>query len=315
MDMDKKTVTVVGSYNVGLFLKGQSFPGPGETVIGTEFKEGGGGKGSNQAIAAAKLGAAVSFIGRIGDDEFGRYALRLYDEYGISKESITVDRGIHSGVSVILIDDTGNNMIMVVPGANFHMSKTDIDNAVGIFRKSFIVGFQLENNFEVVEYGINQATATGARVLLDPAPVRSLPESLFKKIWCIKPNEHEASAISGIKVTDHESALAAGRWFVDKGVSVALITLGGQGAVFVTRDEEARFPAPAVKAIDTTGAGDCFSGAFMAALASGMGTHRAIRYANCAASISVTRLGVIEAIPTQKEALALLESSEPKGQA
>ncbi|MGA2548176.1 MAG: ribokinase [Rectinemataceae bacterium] len=312
MDKDRKKVTVVGSYNVGLFLKGSSFPGPGETVIGAEFKEGGGGKGSNQALAAAKLGAAVSFIGRIGDDEYGRYALRLYDEFGISKESVTIDGNTHSGVSVILIDDAGRNMIMVIPGANFRLSKPDIDRAVGLFRESCIVGFQLESNFEIVEYGINQAAAAGARVLLDPAPVRDLPEELFKRIWCIKPNEHEASAISGIKVTDYGSAVKAGRWFLDRGVSVALITLGSQGAVLVTREEETIFPAPAVKAIDTTGAGDCFSGAFMAALATGMEMHRAIRYANSAASISVTRLGVIEAIPTMRETLDLLESTEVK---
>jgi len=308
--MDRKKVTVVGSYNVGLFLKGTAFPGPGETVIGAEFKEGGGGKGSNQALAAAKLGASVSFVGRIGDDEYGRYAQRLYDEFGISKDNITVDNETHSGVSVILIDENGRNMIMVVPGANFRLSKEDIDRADGLFRDSCIVGFQLESNQEIVEYGIARAFAAGAKVLLDPAPVRPLPVELFSKIWCIKPNEHEASAISGIKVTDSASAVAAGHWFLDKGVTVALITLGSQGAVLVTRDEETVFPAPAVKAIDTTGAGDCFSGAFMAALATGMDMHKAIRYANCAASISVTRLGVIEAIPTVREVLDLLKAPE-----
>jgi ribokinase len=303
----RNKVTVVGSYNVGLFLKGAAFPKPGETMIGSEFKEGGGGKGSNQALAAARLGAEVSFIGRIGNDEYGRYALGLYGEFGISTDSIKIDPETHSGISVILIDDTGSNMIMVVPGANFRLSREDIDRAEGIFRESFVVGFQLESNFEIVEYGIRKAAASGARVLLDPAPVRPLPPGLFRDIWCIKPNEHEASAISGIEVVDYESAVEAGRWFVGKGVTVALITLGSQGAVLVTRDEAAGFPAPAVDAVDTTGAGDCFSGAFMAGLASGMDLHRAIEYANCAASISVTRLGVIESIPTAEEARALFE--------
>lgn len=307
--MGRNRVTVVGSYNVGLFLKGKSFPGPGETLIGTEFKEGGGGKGSNQALAAAKLGAEVSFIGRIGNDEYGRYALRLYDQFGVSTKNITVDPGTHSGVSVILIDESGRNMIMVVPGANFRLSGADVDAADEIFRSSAVVGFQLENNFEIVEYGITRAAAAGARVVLDPAPVRALPASLFPKLWCIKPNEHEASAITGIKVVDRASAIQAGKWFLDRGVSVALVTLGEQGAVLVSREEQAHFPAPAVRAVDTTGAGDCFCGAFMAALSSGVDLHGAIRYANAAASLSVTRLGVIEAIPTQAEVREMLRAS------
>lgn len=307
--MGRSRVTVVGSYNVGLFLKGKSFPGPGETLIGTEFKEGGGGKGSNQALAAAKLGADVSFIGRIGNDEYGRYALRLYEEFGVSTKNITVDPGTHSGVSVIFIDESGRNMIMVVPGANFRLSRADIDAAEDKFRDSAVVGFQLENNFEIVEYGIVRAAAAGARVLLDPAPVRTVPVDLFQKIWCIKPNEHEASSITGIKVVDRASAVDAGKWFLDRGVEVALVTLGEQGAVLVTRREQVHFPAPAVKAVDTTGAGDCFCGAFMAALSSGVDMHDAIRYANAAASLSVTRLGVVESIPTRTEVQEMLRAS------
>lgn len=308
--MAGKRVTVVGSYNVGLFLKGTSFPAPGETVIGTEFKEGGGGKGSNQALAAAKLGADVSFIGRIGNDEFGRYALRLYDQFGVSTKNIAVDPGTHSGVSVIFIDGAGRNMIMVVLGANDRLSRADVDAAEASFRESAVVGFQLENSFEIVEYGITKAHAAGARVILDPAPARELPASLFPKLWCIKPNEHEASAITGIEVVDQASAREAGRWLLDRGVRVALITLGEQGAVLVTREEQVHFPAPRVKAVDTTGAGDCFCGAFMASLASGVDMHGAIRYANAAASISVTRLGVIESIPTRQEVADLLRTLE-----
>jgi len=306
--MVRKRVTIVGSYNVGLFLKGESFPGPGETLIGTEFKEGGGGKGSNQALAAAKLGAEVSFIGRIGDDEFGRYALRLYDTFGVSSRNIKIDPEMHSGVSVIFIDKVGRNMIMVVPGANFRLSRADVDAAESSFHESMVVGFQLENNFEIIEYGIAKAAASGARVLLDPAPVRPLPDHLFKNIWCIKPNEHEASAITGLKVLDRRSAVEAGKWFLERGVTLALITLGEQGAVLVTKEEQVHFPAPKVEAIDSTGAGDCFCGAFMAALASGVDMHAAIRYANVAASISVTRLGVIEALPSHEEVNARLHS-------
>jgi ribokinase len=308
--MDRKKVTVVGSYNVGLFLKGDGFPSPGETVIGTTFHQGGGGKGSNQALAAAKLGADVTFVGRIGPDDFGRFALRLYEASGVSTAHIARDESVHSGVSVILIDATGRNLIMVVPGANFRLTREDIDRAEAAFAASAVVGFQLETNLEIVEYAVGRASDAGARVLLDPAPARSLPDALLAKLWCIKPNEHEASTISGVQVVDVPSAVEAGRWFLSRGVQVALVTLGERGAVLVTKDERLHFSAPRVKAVDTTGAGDTFCGAFMAALAAGESLQHAIRHANCAASVSVTRLGVVEAIPTREEALAVLPQCE-----
>ncbi len=308
--MDRKKVTVVGSYNVGLFLKGHTFPSPGETVIGTTFHQGGGGKGSNQALAAAKLGADVTFVGRIGDDDFGRFALRLYEASGVSTAHITRDAGVHSGVSVILIDSTGRNLIMVVPGANFRLTREDIDLAASEFAASAVVGFQLESNLEIVEYAVEKAAAAGARVLLDPAPALPLSDDLLARLWCIKPNEHEASTISGIHVVDVPSAVAAGKWFLSRGVQVALVTMGEHGAVLVTRDERLHFSAPRVEAVDTTGAGDSFCGAFMAALAAGESLHQAIRFANSAASVSVTRLGVVEAIPTREEALSVLPRCE-----
>jgi len=308
--MARTQVTVVGSYNVGLFLKGEVFPSPGETVIGTTFHQGGGGKGSNQALAAAKLGAQVTFVGRIGNDDFGRFALRLYEEAGVSTEHITRDPSVHSGVSVILIDANGQNLIMVVPGANFRLTREDIDRAGAAFAASAVVGFQLETNLEIVEYAAAKARAAGARVLLDPAPARPLPDDLLARLWCIKPNEHEATTISGVQVVDVPSAVEAGRWFLGRGVEVALITLGERGAVLVTRDERLHFSAPRVEAVDTTGAGDTFCGALMAGLASGEPLHAAIRFANAAASVSVTRLGVVEAIPSREEALATLGRCE-----
>ena len=308
--MERRRVTVVGSYNVGLFLKGATFPSPGETVIGTTFHQGGGGKGSNQALAAAKLGADVTFVGRIGDDDFGRFALRLYEASGVSTTHIARDEGTHSGVSVILIDASGRNLIMVVPGANFRLTRDDIDRAEAAFANSAVAGFQLETNIEIVEYAVARAAAAGARVLLDPAPARPLPDDLLAKLWCIKPNEHEASMVSGVEVVDVPAAVEAGRWFLSRGVKVALITLGERGAVLVTHDGRWHFSAPRVEAVDTTGAGDTFCGAFMATLAAGGSLHDAVRYANSAASVSVTRLGVVEAIPTHGEALAALPGCE-----
>lgn len=225
--MDKKNVTVIGSYNVGLFLKGEVIPFVGQTVIGDKFYEGGGGKGSNQAIAASKMSAETIFVGRIGNDKYGSDALELYNRYGISTGMIKADTGIHTGISVILIDKDGQNSIMVVPGANFNLSREDIDSALDVIRDSYIVGFQLESNFD------------------------------------IKPNEHEAAILSGIKVTDVERAEKAGRWFRDRGVDTAIITLGKNGSVMVTGDKTQHFETPDLKPVDTTGTGDCFSGALM----------------------------------------------------
>ena len=299
--MAKNQVTVVGSYNVGLFLVGDVLPNPGETVIGNTFHEGGGGKGSNQALTSAMMGTETIFIGRIGNDKYGQDALKRYQDFGVSTEGIIVDETIHSGISVILVDNQGRNLISVVPGANFKLTKQDIDAKEAVFSSSAIVGFQLENNFEIVEYAIQKVHGMGIPVLLDPAPARELPEDLFPHLTYVKPNEHEASIITGIKVTDSDSALQAGKWFLDKGVGTAIITLGDAGSVVVSADEEKVFPAPTVKPVDTTGAGDCFSGAFMAYLAKGNSVDDALLYGSSAAALSVTKLGVTEAIPTKSE--------------
>ena len=294
-------ITVVGSYNVGLFFKGQVMPGTGETVICDSFTEGGGGKGSNQAIACSKLGGSTRLVARIGGDKYGKDALDMYDRYGISVEGIIVDETIHTGMSVIIIDRQGNNMICVVPGANFNLSRADIDRNTELFSESYIVGFQLENNFDIVEYGLRKAHEAGARTLLDPAPARKIPEELMQYIYIMKPNEHEASLITGIEVTDYDSAENAGRWFIERGVNTAIITLGEKGCVLVKEGMSGRFSAPVVKAVDTTGAGDCFSGALMAAMANGAECDEAIKFANKAAAYTVQYTGVVEALPSLRD--------------
>jgi ribokinase len=301
-----KKVTVIGSYNVGLFLKGEKIPAVGQTVIGDEFYEGGGGKGSNQAVAAAKLGACVSFIGRIGDDKYGQDALRMYERFGISRDSLIIDKSTHSGISVIFIDKDGNNSIMVALGANLNLCNDDIDNAGPLLKESEIVGFQLENSAEVVSYGIEKAYSVGAKVLLDPAPVQKIDQNLYKYIYILKPNEHEASLLTGIEVCDRESGAAAGKWFLEKGVKHVVVTLGEKGVMYISENEEEYFETPKVKAVDTTGAGDCFSGALMTALCYGKEMKDAIIFANHAAALSVTRKGVVDAAPTLDEVVKFI---------
>lgn len=295
--MTRQTVTIVGSYNVGLFLKGKRLPAPGETVIADEFVEGGGGKGSNQAVAAALFGADVRFVGCVGSDKYGEDALAMYTRLGISIEHVRIDPSIHSGISVILIDENGANLISVAPGANLNLSADDIDAAEPILKRSGVVGFQLENDHDTVFHAIRKTHDLGIQVFLDPAPAVKLPEDLYPHIDIVKPNETEAFILTGIEVADPSSAEAAGKWFVNRGVKTALVTLGAGGVVRVNDTGAEHFAAPKVEAIDSTGAGDIFSGGFLAALASGKTEDEALKWANAAAALSTTKLGVIESIP------------------
>lgn len=304
-----KTVTVIGSYNVGLFLNGKILPQAGETIIADRFYESGGGKGSNQAVSASKMGAKTRFIGRVGGDSYGKDALAMYDRLGISLDLIAVDNTIHTGISVIMVDEQGRNLISVVPGANYNLSKADIDASLEAMRDSVIVGFQLENNPEIVAYGLEKVSGLGIKTLLDPAPAAPLPEKLYQYIYCVKPNEHEAKVLTGIPVDSFDSACKAGKWFLDRGVKVAIITLGELGAVLVTKDGGKLFKTPKVTAVDTTGAGDCFSGALMAGLAKGKTVEEAIIFANHAAALSVTKCGVIESIPSLEEVEAFMKEA------
>ena len=310
MTESKKRITVIGSYNVGLFLTGRKIPQIGETVIGDHFLEGGGGKGSNQIITASKMGALTTFIGCVGDDKYGNDAIGLYTELNIDSSMMHVDRSHHTGISVIFIDECGRNSIMVIPGANHLLSKKNIDDAEEVILSSFIVGFQLENNLDIVSYGINKVHALGVQTLLDPAPAQRLPDELYPCISIIKPNEHEATVLCGFTVNDVESAKEAGRWFVDKGVQTAIVTLGAMGAVLVQKNMEQFFPAIPVNPVDTTGAGDCFSGALMAALADGNKMGQAIPFAHATAALSTMKNGVVNAIPSYDEVVEMLNRNK-----
>ncbi|MEE4310281.1 MAG: ribokinase [candidate division KSB1 bacterium] len=299
--MSGKMISIIGSYNVGLFLKGRRLPEFGETVIADTFHEGGGGKGSNQAIACAMFEANTRFIGTLGADKYGLDALEMYRKHDIDTDKIQIDTTIHSGISIILIDDHGNNIISVAPGANLNYSPDDLDDAEDILKASHIVGFQLENDHSMVFYGIKKVKELGVMTFLDPAPAVELPIELYPNIDIIKPNETEATILTGITVNDVDSAEDAGRDLIAKGVNMAIVTLGKEGAVYVSESGVRYFPAKHVDAIDSTGAGDIFSGGLLASLSRGYTMEEAIRFATAAATLSTTRLGVIESIPKRKD--------------
>lgn len=301
-----KPIVVVGSYNVGLFIKGDRLPAKGETVIGHTFYEGAGGKGSNQALCASKMGGRVSFVGCVGQDRYGQDAQRLYDQVGISRQYLFVDETTHSGISFILIDAQGDNAIAVALGANNRLSPAHIDQARALVASAAVLACQLEGPLDTFAHALKTARSLGVTTVLDPAPARPLPEEIYRNTDLICPNESETQILTGIPVDTLTNAAQAARVLLARGVRSAIIKLGGRGCLYVSADEERHFPAPRVNVVDVTGAGDAFAGGLMVALAEGRDIVRAIQFATCVAALSVTRIGVVNALPTRQEAEQLL---------
>lgn len=308
--MKEAKLVIIGSYNAGLSMKGARFPQAGETFTADQFFEGPGGKGSNQIVTASCFGVMTSFVGCVGDDKYGKDAMAMYEKYGISTEFIKIDPDAHTGVAFIMIDKDGQNMIEIAPGANLKLTNQDIDKAEVTIRDASIVGFQLEGSVALVDYGIRKVHSMGIKTLLDPAPAVKLKDDLYPFIDYLKPNETEATILTGIKVVDPEGAKKAGQWFIDMGVGTAIITLGEYGTMLVTDKTEKYFPAQKVEALDSTGAGDIFSGALMTALAQGKDLDEAIVFGSHAAALSVTRFGVVESIPNLEEVKEFMRKSE-----
>ncbi len=305
----KPKILIAGSYNGVIVAKGPSIPGVGETFIGDTFFTGPGGKGANQAVAASLQGANVRFLCKLGKDSYGDEAVRLLKQYGgLEGDCIRQVEGLQTGIALIFVDGAGNNSIMVVPGANLALTADEIVREAKSTKDLFMVGFQLECDAAQMCEAMIRLHAEGIRTLLDPAPAVPLPMEVYPTIDIIKPNEYEAEILTGIHITTPEEATRAGEVLVSRGVQTAIVTLGAKGTVIVTAADKAFVPARIVEAKDTTGAGDIFSGSFLAALSQGYPMVEAVRYANDAASISVQRLGVFEAAPTRQETLALYET-------
>ena len=296
-----KKIIVVGSYSVGLFLNGP-IPLEGETQIATGFFETFGGKGSNQAVTARKMGGDVQMICKVGRDRYADDMLNMYKSIGLSTDSVLFSEDKGTSIGAIIVDPDGRNAISNYLGANLDLTAKE---AIDVIRaqkdKPFLAGFQLESDWDMVLECIKACADMNIPTLLDPAPAAPLPEWIYPHITYIKPNEHEAAVLSGISIQSPQDAFRAGRWFIEAGVREAIITLGENGTVYVTRDCEKYFEAIHVNAVDSTGAGDVFSGTLMTAMSMGMPMDRAIVYANCAASLSVTKSGVTESIPTVEE--------------
>lgn len=293
----KPKIIVIGSSNTDMVVKVPHIPAPGETILGTDFMTIPGGKGANQAVAAARAGAEVTFIACVSDDTFGKQAVENYRKDEIDTSCIKVHPGIHSGIALINVADDGENSISVAPGANSYLLPEDIHGFEDAFDGAKVVLAQLEIPVETVEAAAEVAHAQGIPFILNPAPGAAIPESLLSKVTIITPNETEAAIITSRKNFSEKDIPQMASEIFDKGGTTVLLTLSSKGVYLKSPEFEGLIPGHPVKALDTTAAGDVFNGALASALAGGMELNKAVDFAQRAAAISVTRMGAQPSAP------------------
>lgn len=284
-----------------LTVKTERMPHIGETVLGRDFVMSPGGKGANQAVAAAKLGSDVALVGRVGADALGKALVKNAEENGVDTSYIVEDKGRATGVALIIVDVEGNNVIAVASGADMGCCKEDIDKADEAIRSSDIVLIQLEIPISVVEYAVNKALKEKVKVILNPSPAQQLTDELLRKIYILTPNEKEAETLSNIHVRDLESAKKVAKDILKRGVENVILTVGKEGAIVATKKETVHIEGLEVNTVDATGAGDAFCGALAVAISSGKNLKEAVLYSNCAGALVTTKIGAQEALPTAIE--------------
>lgn len=296
--MSVPSICVVGSINLDMNAYVERFPRPGETLHGRRFTTGYGGKGANQAVMAARLGAKVSMVGRVGDDIFGHDMRRNLECEGIHTNFVKECQGVSSGVAVITIDEQGQNQIIVIPGANGLVTAADVEEAQTAITGAKVLLCQMEVPMEANVAALRIARSAGVTTIFNSAPVSSeVPEEVYRLSDIFCPNESEAELLTGVPVHTLDDAQLAASIILARGARAALITLGAQGGLYVTADQAEHIPAPSVKAIDTTGAGDAFLGSLAHFLAAGLPVLDAIARANAIAAISVQHPGTQTSYP------------------
>ena len=306
--MSRSGVAILGIFVADLAFRAGRMPGVGETISGSGFKLGPGGKGSNQSVAAARAGAAVTFISRIGKDDFGRIALATWEAEGIAAQ-VAESTDEPTGAAFIYVNEkNGENAIIVVPGAAAGIGTADVEAAADAIRNAAVFVTQLEQPVAAAKRGLEIARMAGVTTIFNPAPAEPVPDAVFPLCDYVTPNEHEAAALTGVAVASVDDARRAGDVFLARGAGAALITLGEKGALLHAKGRSILVPAfDAGAVVETAGAGDAFNGAFAAALARGLEAEEAVRFACAAAGISVTRPGTAPSMPRLAEIEALLE--------
>jgi len=300
-------IVIVGSSNTDMTIKAPRLPRPGETILGGEFLMSAGGKGANQAVAAARaldprLRGEVVFIARIGDDMFGRKALEGFKREGIVSDYIFTDPEAPSGVALITVDSRGENAITVAPGANARLSPLNIDAASHLIASASVLLMPLEVPMETIHRAAEIASARGVRVIINPAPAQPIQGGgLLRHVSILTPNETETEILTGLRIDQEKDLPAAADALLAIGLEAVLITMGSRGVYAASADLRELIPAFEVEAVDTTAAGDVFSGALAVALAEGMSLTKAALFANAAAALSVTKMGAQPSAPHRAE--------------
>jgi len=296
-------ILVIGSSNTDMVAKTTHLPAPGETVLGGDFLMAPGGKGANQAVAAARLGGNVTFIAKLGNDIFGKQAKTQYAQENIDTKHIVTDPAHPSGIALITVDAHGENCIVVASGANAHLTPQDIQKAEKEMGNPSCILMQLEIPLETVQYVVKKAVEKNIPVILNPAPAQPLPDEILKHIHILTPNQKEAEILTGIPITDKPGAEAAAKALAAKGVHTVIITLGKSGALILDQGQIEWVPAPEVHAVDTTAAGDVFCGSLAVALSEKHSVKESVIFACTAAALSVTKMGAQTSAPTRQEVI------------
>jgi ribokinase len=298
--MNENKIIVIGSSNTDMVVKSEKLPKPGETILGGTFLMNAGGKGANQAVAASRLGGNVILVAKVGNDIFGNQSLNGFKSENINTDFVFIDEKSPSGTALIMVNEEGENCIVVAPGANAHLLPEDIVKVKKINESEFIL-MQLEIPIETIDLVVKIAKSNDQKVIINPAPARKLNDELLNGLFLITPNETEATMLTGISVIDENSASEAADFLLSKNVKNVIITMGKNGAYFKNKSLKFIINAPIVKALDTTGAGDTFNGAIAVALTEKMNWQDAIKFSVKAASISVTRMGAQSSVPYRNE--------------
>lgn len=300
-------IVVMGSFVVDLTSRASHLPVPGETVIGSTFKMGPGGKGSNQGVAAKRAGADVLMVTKVGEDTFGSVAINNFKNEGFETDYILVDKKNETGTALIMVDEkTGQNQILVVSGACANITDEDIELVKPVISNADIFLTQLETNMDSIIKSIDIAHKSGVMIVLNTAPVQPLPDNLLEKVDIITPNEVEASILTGVGINTPEDAPKAAKEFFKKGVKNVIITLGKDGVYVSNGSREELIASYQVEAVDTTGAGDAFNGGFVTALSEGKDIFESAKFGNAVGALSVTKFGTAPAMPTREEINAFI---------
>jgi len=301
--MSREAISVVGSIHMDFIIFVGRFPKPGETITGKGFEMQPGGKGANQAVAAARLGKEVYMIGRVGDDYVGDQLIRNLKENKVNTFHVFKTPGVHSGIALITVDSKGENTIVVAPGADNYLLPNDIDDAEESLKKSKILLIQYEIPPKTIQYAVKKAKNLGLTVIVNPAFVRKLPNEFYKYVDILTPNRLEA-----LEITGEKTVLEAGRKLLKMGVGTVVITLGAEGALVFHGKGHFKIPAVKVKPVDTTGAGDAFNGALAVAILEEKSVEEAVKFASAAAALKVTKPGAQRGLPSREELESFLEN-------